>query len=385
MRVGFLSTYPPIECGIATYTQYLSSALREDGNEVFVISQYGAEGKNVFPIYQTGSLSFASDVFTTSTRMTPDVMHIQHEYGLYGTQRGVAIIDLIIRYRLAGIPVAITLHTVYESLKREEEIILKTILSESSAVIVHEGYQKETLVNAFKGTIVDIDRKVHVIEHGVRELPPIHDAKKKLELEGKKVILLCGYFRPSKGFHKIVNIFPEICEKEEDAVLVVAGKIRNIEYDDYRRELFTNLNESPVANRITILRGQFPQHTFDTIIAAADVVVLPYEVGAQSGMLAQCFAQGVPVVTSNLPAFKLLLDRSGGGLTASSDADYQKCILDILCDDALNTRLRNNISNYISNEAGWSNITKLHCDVYHSIVTTPYGKAKYVYFPEAGD
>jgi 1,2-diacylglycerol 3-alpha-glucosyltransferase len=382
MRIGFLSTYPPTECGIATYTQYLSSALREGGNEIFVISQYGAEGRNVFPIYQTGSLSFASDVFTTSTRMTPDLMHIQHEYGLYGTQRGVAVIDLIIRYRLAGIPVAITLHTVYDSLKREERIILKTVLGECAAVIVHENYQKQTLVDAFKQTIADIDTKIHVIEHGVRELPPIPDAKKKLELEGKKVILLCGYFRPSKGFHKIVNIFPNICRKEEDAALVVAGKTRNIEYDDYRRELFTSLNGSPVADKITILRGQFPQHTFDTIIAAADVVVLPYEVGAQSGMLAQCFAQVVPVVTSDLPAFKLIIDRSGGGVTASSDADYEDRVLDILRDEALSTKLKNNISNYISKEAGWSHTANLHCDVYREIITTPYGKAKYVYFPE---
>jgi len=381
MRVGFLSTYPPTECGIATYTEYLSKALRNAGNEVFVISQYGAQGEHVFPIFQAGSLSFASDVFTTSTRMTPDLMHIQHEYGLYGTQRGVSVIDLILRYRLAGVPVVTTLHTVYDSLKREEEIILKYILDEGAATIVHEEYQKETLVNAFKDRLPNISEKVHVIEHGVRELPPIPDAKKKLDLEGKKVIVLCGYFRPSKGFHKIIDIFPKICEQEEDVVLVVAGKTRNIEYDEYRRDFFTRLNNSPVADRITILRGQFPQHTFDTIIAAADVVVLPYEVGAQSGMMAQCFAQGVPVVTSGLESFRLLVDRSGGGLVADTDADYEKLILKILRDESESSRLKKNIQEYIK-KSGWRNISKLHLDVYQKIVTTPYGKAKYVYFPE---
>lgn len=382
MRIGFLSTYPPIECGIATYTEYLSTALRDDGNEVFVISQYGAQGAHVFPIYQSGGSSFASDVFQTSTRMTPDVMHIQHEYGLYGTQRGVSVVDLILRYQLAGIPVAITLHTVYEKLQREEEIILKPILDACASIIVHEGFQKQTLVKAFRDKLPGIESKVHVIEHGVRELAPIVDAKSKLNLEGKKVVLLCGYFRPTKGFHKIVDIFPDICAEENDAVLVVAGKTRNIEYDAYRREFFTKLNESPVADNIMILRGQFPQHTFDTIIAAGDVVVLPYEVGAQSGMLAQCFGQGVPVVTSGLPGFKLVVGRSGGGLIAESDADYKDLILKTLRDDALSSTLKGNIANYVSQEAGWSNIATRHCDVYHEIITTPYGKAKYIYFPE---
>ena len=256
MRIGFLSTYPPIECGIATYTEYLSTALRDDGNEVFVISQYGAQGAHVFPIYQSGGSSFASDVFHTSTRMTPDVMHIQHEYGLYGTQKGVSVVDLILRYQLAGIPVAITLHTVYEKLQREEEIILKPILDACASIIVHEDFQKQTLVKAFGDNLPGIESKVHVIEHGVRELAPIVDAKSKLNLEGKKVILLCGYFRPTKGFHKIIDIFPDICAEENDAVLMVAGKTRNIEYDAYRREFFTKLNESPVADNIVILRGQ---------------------------------------------------------------------------------------------------------------------------------
>jgi 1,2-diacylglycerol 3-alpha-glucosyltransferase len=62
--------------------------------------------------------------------MTPDLMHIQHEYGLYGAQSGVAVLELILRYRLAGIPVAITLHTVYQELKHDEQLILKHIMED---------------------------------------------------------------------------------------------------------------------------------------------------------------------------------------------------------------------------------------------------------------
>ena len=384
MRIGFLSTYPPMECGIATYTQYLESALRASGNETFVMSQYGAQGKSVFPVFQPGSSTFATDVFNVSTRMTPDLVHIQHEYGLYGAQRGVAIVELILRYKLAGLPVAITLHTVYEELQREERLILKHIVEDCAAVIVHEEFQRKTLLRYF-GDLPDAESKIHVIEHGIRELPAMTDAKSKLELDGKKVILLCGYFRPSKGFHRIVDIFPDICKEEEDAVLVVAGKIRNIEFDDYRREFFTKLNNSPVLDRITILRGQFPQHTFDTIIAAADVVVLPYEVGAQSGIMAQCYAQGVPVVTSGLPAFKLIIDRSKGGLVAENDGDYAKLILEILRNPDRANELKSNIADYVKSQAGWSSVAKRHTDVYHNMVKTPYGKARYVYFPEPGD
>ncbi|HHB13053.1 MAG TPA: glycosyltransferase [Chromatiales bacterium] len=377
MRIGFVSTYPPIECGIATYTESLTKALRAARNETFVVSQFGAQGERVFALYQPQSPSFAADVFYTSTRLTPDVMHIQHEYGLYGTQKGVELIELILRYRLAGLPVVTTLHTVYERLQRDERILLKPIVENSQAVIVHEAFQKDTLVDAF-----GMAERIHVIEHGVREIEPIQDAKAKLGLEGKKVILLAGYFRPSKGFHKIVERFPEIAARDPDVVLVVAGKVRNIEFDDYQREFFTRLNASPVLDRIRILRGQFPQYTFDTILSAADVMVLPYERGAQSGMFAQALALQRPVVASNLRAFRLLAERSGAGLVVDRDEDWVETILRVLSDDALRRRMQANARRYVRERASWRLIARRHVEVYHGVVTVPYGKAEYVYFPE---
>ncbi len=377
MRIGLVSTYPPIECGIATYTKDLNTTLRGMCNETFVISQFGAQGDSVFPIFQPDSPTLAADTFSTSARMTPDLMHIQHEYGLFGSQRGVAVTGLVLRYRLANIPVVTTLHTVDEDMDHEHEIILRHIVQDSAAVIVHEQFQKETLVRRFG----QADR-IHVIEHGIREIQPIADAKRKLGLDGKKVIMLCGYFRPTKGFHKVLNFLPAICAQNNDVVLVMAGKIRGFEAQKYQQSLFTQLNESPVADRIVFLRGQFPQHTFDTILSAADVVVLPYERGAQSGMMAQCFALGRPVVASDLQAFRLLIERSGGGVVCSTDDEYVDAILHILNDDQCRSTMQESIGNYVRDRAGWSHVADRHVDVYRLVVKVPYGKGQYVYFPE---
>ncbi len=374
MRIAFVSTYPPIECGIATYTSYLNDALRKLHNETLVISPFGAAGENVFPIYSRGSASFATETFNICEEITPDLVHIQHEYGLYGSQKGVHIIELILRLRLVGLPVVTTLHTVYEDLNHNEQIILRIVVDESSAIIVHEDYQKETLVRYFGG-----GENIHVIPHGVRELLPIPDAKEKLEFFDKQVILLCGYFRPTKGFHKIVEWFPEISKQVDDAILVIAGKSRGLEFRDYQRKFFESINSSPVNDKIAVLRGQFPQDTFDTIVSASDVVVLPYEIGAQSGILAQCFAFGKPVITSNLPAFKKTIDNSKGGLTCDTEADYMENIVNTLNDSNLQRMFAENIRNYVKEKVGWSTVAQQHTEVYRSVIRVPYGKAKYVY------
>jgi len=377
MRVGFISTHPPIECGIGTYTSYLNEALVRSGNETFVIAPFGAQGERVFPAYHPESDTMASQIFNISAELTPDIVHIQHEFGLYGPQRGVQVIELIVRYRLEDIPVVATLHTVNPELKHQEETILRLIVSESSAIVVHEDFQKKTLVKYFGQ-----EDKIHVIPHGVRQVPTVKGAKQKLELEGKKVLLLCGYFRPSKGFTRIVKLMPEICEHSDEIVLVVAGKSRKLEFSEYKVEFYETINHSPVNDKIVVLRGQFPQHTFDTIVSASDVVGLPYEAGAQSGIMAQCYAFHKPMVTSNLLAFRKSIEKSKGGLICKTNRDYVKNIIRLLTDTDLRRDFKNNIKKFVEEQVSWERVVKAHIDVYHQIVSVPYGKAKYVYWEE---
>lgn len=377
MRIGYVSTYPPIECGIASYTSFLNQAVRSLHNETFVISKQGAQGRNVFPVYEPGGTSIATQIYDLSTRMTPDIIHIQHEYGLYGSQKGVQIIDLIVRYRMVGVPVAVTLHTVYPDFTDDTKILARLILSESSLVIVHENYQKKILLKVFGP---DHDTKIRVIPHGVRYSVMDGQGKNKLKLEGKKVVLLCGYFRPTKGFHKIVKIFPQVVEKIPNALLLIAGKSRGLEYMDYQREFFEMINQSPVTDQILVLRGQFPQHTFDTILSAADLVCLPYDKSGQSGILAQSFAHRKPVVTSDLIPFRAWLDRSHGGLLAKNDEKMAEAIIKILSDDDFRKQLENNITSYVDKDVSWEHVARSHIEAYQSVVRVPYGKARHVFW-----
>lgn len=85
MRIGFISTYPPIECGIATYTQYLTDALRKQKMDIYVVSHCGGKGRGVFPAFDYEDGDLAEKAFSMMTRLTPDIVHIQHEFGLTGS------------------------------------------------------------------------------------------------------------------------------------------------------------------------------------------------------------------------------------------------------------------------------------------------------------
>jgi glycosyltransferase involved in cell wall biosynthesis len=206
---------------------------------VYIISHYGGKGEKVFPSfdYEDGDLS--EKAFNAMVRFTPDVVHIQHEFGLFGKNFGVNVIPLIINFNLVGIPVVTTLHTVYREIPESHKIILRNICLNSDKIIVHETYQKGILKNHFD--FIN-DDKIHVIPHGARELDPIPHARKKLGLpSGKPILLMIGYFRPSKNFERIIDILPEIINHVPDALLVIAGKIRGKEHLDYRRCILYHL------------------------------------------------------------------------------------------------------------------------------------------------
>jgi len=380
MRIIYISTYPPIECGIATYTHYLQEEINKNSIELYVLSQYGAKGKNIFEVYSPDDKDIAYKLFHLVSRLTPDLIHVQHEFGLFGYDRGIQIIDFLMRCKLASIPVVTTLHTVYKNPGWKERVITNEILRLSKEVIVHETYQEEFLQSEYKCLC-----KIHVVPHGVRRVQTVKGAKELLGLSSKKVVLLAGYFRTTKHFEKMIDIFPyvlsNVLSKQKNSVLLIACRLRIAEHNEKRDQLLRMMRYLDNKDHIRILKGQFPQHTLDTIMSAADVVVMPYSAGAQSGMLAQFSAHQIPVVTSDLLSFKLWNESTKGGLTSYTDEDFVGNICKILGDEELQITMRKNIEKY-NEHIYWDATALKHLRIYEKIVVEEDEIAEFFYVPE---
>jgi len=378
MRIAFVSTYPPIECGIGTYTGFLVEALKKTSSEIHIISQYGAEGRHVYPSYSPGEDGIAGKIFNAAVKVTPDLVHIQHEFGLFGELDGIAVLELIYRLKSTGTPVIATFHTVEEKPAFRKALILRTMCRELDGIIVH-GQKHADLLQ----TVFNAERsKLFLVPHGAREMNPIADAKKKLDLEDKKVILLAGYFRPTKCFDRIVDLFPQIVEKVPDAWLVLSGKLRMLEFSAYRAMLFDKINNSAAKDRIEVFRGQFPQKTFDTILSASDIVVLPYSAGAQSGIMAHAMAFGKPVITSDLPAFVDIVKRAEIGFYAQTDDQYVDRIVTLLTDREVYKRFSKNALTHIKKNISWDIVAQQSLNIYEQFSLKLKCKTRHVFVGE---
>ena len=378
MRVLFVSTYPPIECGIGTYTSFLAEALARTPTELHIISQYGAEGRHVYPSYSPNDEGIARRIFNAAVNVTPDIVHIQHEFGLYGELDGIAVLELIYRIKSTATPVIATFHTVQKEPEFRKELILRAMCRELDGIIVHE----EEHVNILRSVFDTDTAKIFLIEHGARVMTSVPGAKEKLNLENRKVVLLTGYFRPTKCFEKIVDLFPHIVDRVPDAWLVLSSKLRMLEFSMYRKMLIEKINDSPAKERIEVFRGQFPQKTFDTILSACDIIVLPYIVGAQSGIMAHAMTFGKPLVTSNLEAFVATLEKSGAGFYAETDDEYVDRIVTLLTDEEVYNRFSRNALNYVKEKISWDIIADKTIHVYEQFERKPECRTRYVFVDE---
>ena len=364
MKIGMISSFPPLECGIGTYSSYLIEQLRKLHNKVYIVCHKGGEGLDCYPAFNYLDPDLAYKAFMAMIKFIPDLVHIQHEFGLFGEQRGMNVIPLSYKFKLSQIPIVITLHTLSDKYDYEEKIIEKALVEIADTIIVHEEYQRELI----EGRLGPQD-KINVVPHGVRKIKPVSKAKEKLGLGDKKIVLLIGYFRRNKNFERVVRVFPKVAEEVDDVLLLIASGARRQEDIAYQDEFLKFMANSEVKDKIKVLLGPFSHQKFDLILSAADVTVLPYLRGAQSGILAHCLAFARPtIVSSDVRAMVDIVQETRSGFVIRTDSELIRSIVKILTDNNLAEQLSNHAKKHVDKYLSWEIIASEQMDIYNKVL-----------------
>jgi glycosyltransferase involved in cell wall biosynthesis len=373
MKIAWLSSWPPRHCGIATYSVELTEALEHSDNDVHVICHPdgGRPGeKNVYPVMNTEAHGWDEAVYDTVQKIDPDIVHIQHEYGLYQTSgdHGSGLFRLLFRLNIQGkYPAVVTYHSVYSRLNPMMRIYMDVLQRLVFAGIVHAEYQWMNL-HANLGRVVD---NVYVIPHGAASDLSVSrkESKKKLGLEGKHVVGMLGWFTPTKGFESVLEIWDDISQElGDDTMLVLAGDARVGDENqiDYKQKLLSLINRCTYEDRIKVVLGSFTPEEYNGIMASFDVMVMPYTIASQSGNLAHSFALGVPAVVSGLEGLKAEAEASGAAIavTPGDREALKRAILMIMGDASLRKQYARSARTYVQKKIGWTKTVKKHMQIY---------------------
>src|ERR1700761_9509913 len=219
MKIAYISTYPPRECGIATFNQNLMRAISanfpkrnalSEGGFVVALNdsedlheyEYPEEVKYIIrQNHQKDYIRAANYINTSSV----DACIMEHEFGIYGGESGIYILPLINRLEK---PLISILHTVLKEPSYVQRIIIREIAEQSSKVIVMSQRAVEFLT-----TIYDIaPEKIQIIEHGVPDLeePELNPVRELSAFKNKRVLLTFGLISRNKGLETVVRALPKI-------------------------------------------------------------------------------------------------------------------------------------------------------------------------------
>ena len=174
------------------------------------------------------------------------------------------------------------------------------VLRRGDALVVHAATEAEEAWRRSRGRRV-VRTFLPVHEMGGAP-PPRDEAKRALGLEGRNVALFFGHVRPFKGLDIALRAWPEV---KSDVTLLVAGEAWWGSEDQYRK----------LATARTIFDFRFiPDAEIATYFAAADVILAPYRIEAQSGVALTAFHFARPVIASTVGGLPEIIEEGVNGM-----------------------------------------------------------------------
>jgi polysaccharide biosynthesis protein PslF len=318
-RFGFVSTFPPTQCGLATFTAALRGALLgSTTDEGWVVRLVDAPaprpGDEVVAQLITGD---PASLRRAAARLNLcDVAIVQHEYGVYGGADGSQILHLLDQVR---VPCVVVLHTVLTDPTPHQRQVLESVIAKADAVVAMTVTARERLA---AGYAVDMT-KVCIIAHGA--LAPQTTMAEPTFRTGQFTVLTWGLLGPGKGIEWGIEAMAMLRDLQPMPRYVVAGqthpKVLRDEGEAYRDRLREQVQQAELGCWITFDGYYRSTSALASLVRSADVVLLPYDSTEQvtSGVLIEAVAAGKPVVATQFPHAREVLAGGAGLLVPHRD------------------------------------------------------------------
>jgi polysaccharide biosynthesis protein PslF len=319
-RTLFMGSFPPRECGIATFTKDVVDSFDRayhTSSEIIAIDEPGGEVRQYGPevvarLEQERRQSYL-DVAAIINAHPAQVLNIQHEYGLFGGERGEWLIDLVANVEK---PVTLTLHTV---LPEPDDVMLRVtadLCRYATKVIVLSETGRDLLSHVYR-----IDPSlVRVIHHGVpdvefRDTAPF---KASFGIGERMVISTFGLINRGKGLEYAIEAMREVVKRHPEALYLILGEthpvVRRHEGESYRESLQDLVRDYGLQNNVHLIDKYLDFDELVSYLEATDIYLTPYLNPTQivSGTLAYAVGCGKAIVsTPYLYAEEVLANHRG--------------------------------------------------------------------------
>ena len=342
MKMLIVSSYPPRECGLATFSNDIVNAVaRMFGNtlpiEICALQNSENQHKYSSEVTHILSTSLLQEYRLVAEKINErddiGLVCIQHEFGLFGGTYGNYLLAFL---SALNKPIVTVFHTVLPEPDKKRKKIVQAIANLSNRIIVLTKKSQEVLINQYgyqKSKTIIIPHGTHIVLWKQKEI-----LKDKYHYSEKIMLSTFGLISENKSIETVLYALPEIVKKHPEVIYLVIGKthpeIIKKEGEKYRNMLMETVQELHLENNILFINEYLELKELLEYLTLSDIYLFTSKDPNQavSGTLAYAMSCGCAVISNPIPHAIETLDGGTGVLLErfGEPEEFQKEILKLI-------------------------------------------------------
>ena len=380
-----ITSYPPRECGIATYSQDLIKALNNKFSKSLSVRvcalntgtqdyDYPDEVKYILKTSEVTSYLNLAQTINDDEQI--QLVLVQHEFGLYKEQE-TAFLQLL--YELSK-PIVLVFHTVLPKPDQRLKTEVKNIIAACKSVIVMTNTSANILMTDYGVH----KQKISVIPHGTHLVQHLneHILKEKYKLSGRKVLTTFGLLSKGKSLETTIEALPAIVKQCPEVLFLIIGKthpevVKN-DGEVYRNGLIQRVKELNLQNNVQFVNKYLALPELLEYLQLTDIYLFTSNDPNQavSGTFVYAMSCGCPIISTPIPHALELLSKDTGIIFDFNDSkQLAEDVIMLLNNNPLRKSIIVNTLQKIVSTA-WENSAVAHAMLFQQI-TSDKIKIKY--------
>lgn len=373
MKIAFIASFVPRKCGVATYTRDLSLEIHKKHIPISIIAMENPMIPTVYapPVLKTIQQEKIADYQKVAKLLNSsscDIVHLQHEFGLFGGADGEYILELA---RALKKPLLVTFHTVLLTPTEHQKYIIQELARLARNVIVMDEVAKNRLEQVYG---LNPNDSVFIMHGAPIVTMKKDDAKKVVRLSHSFVLLANNLLSRNKGIEYAIEAVAQAVSKIPNLVFLVVGEthplVKKAEGESYREKLMAQVKKLQLEKHVIFINKYVPLKQLQIYLAAADVYITPYLDPQQitSGTLSYAIGAGKACISTEFIYAKDILAKDRGLLVQFRDSNtIAKALVELYRDPKKLQKLETNTSN-LRKDMRWSHVAQKHILLYSKIL-----------------